>query len=83
MTDEERLVAMAFSEKLNAIGKQVDAVLTLVGAVLLPEGEERRAALLMGKDLIGKANESDEEASRLADAVTEIWQEAGDGTDEA
>ena len=83
MTDEERLVLMAFSEKLNAIGKQVDAVLVLVGAVLLPEGEERRAALLMGKDLIEKAGESDEEASRLAGAVTEIWQEAGDGTDEA
>ena len=83
MTDEERLVAMAFSEKLNAIGKQVDAVLMLVGAVLLPEGEERRAALLMGEDLIEKAGESGKEASRLADTVTEIWQEAGDGTDEA
>ena len=77
MTDEERLVAMAFSEKLNAIGKQADAVLMLVGAVLLPEGEERRAALLMGEDLIEKAGESGKEASRLADAVTEIWQGGG------
>ncbi len=76
MTDEEKLVAIALSERLNAVSKQVDAVLMLVGAALLPEGEQRREAMLMGEDLIEKASESLKKASALADMVNEVWEEA-------
>lgn len=73
MTDEEKLVAMAFSEKLNAIADQVGAVLMLVGVTLAPGKEQRREWLSQAEDLAEKAHESAAEAHRLADVVNEIW----------
>ncbi len=73
MTEEQKLTEMAVSEKLNAIGLQVDAVLALVGTILTPNEELRREMLREAADLTKRACEKADEASRLADRVDKIW----------
>lgn len=73
MTEEERLVACALIEKLNAISHAVDAVTVLL-AVQATSGGRRRNELLDKAEEFGRLREeSDERAIGYAEKVNKIW----------
>ena len=73
MTEEERLVACAVMEKLNALSHAVDA-LTVLLAVQAAHYSKRRNELLDKAVEYGRLREeSDERATGYAEKVNEIW----------
>lgn len=73
MTEEERLVACAVMEKLNALSHAVDAATVLL-AVQATSGGRRRNELLDKAEEYGRLREeSDERAIGYAEKVNEIW----------
>ena len=73
MTEEERLVACAVMEKLNALSHAVDAATVLLAAQAAPYGEQRSELLDKAEELGRLREESDERAIGYAEKVNEMW----------
>ena len=73
MTEEERLVACAVMEKLNALSHAVDAVTVLLAVQAAPYGEQRNELLDKAEELGRLREESDERAIGYAEKVSEMW----------
>ena len=79
MTEEERLVACAVMEKLNALSHAVDAVTVLLAVQAAHHSKQRNELLDKAEEYGRLREESDERAIGYAEKVNEIW---GGGCDE-
>lgn len=73
MTEEERLVACAVAEKLNALSHAVDAVTVLLAVQATPGGRRRSELLDKAEEYGRLREESDERAIGYAEKVNEMW----------
>lgn len=73
MTEEERLVACAVMEKLNALSHAVDAVTVLLAVQAAPYSKQRNELLDKAEELGRLREESDERAIGYAEKVNRIW----------
>lgn len=73
MTEEERLVACAVIEKLNAISHAVDALTVLLAAQAAHYSEQRNELLDKAEEFGRLREESDERAIGYAEKVNKIW----------
>ena len=73
MTEEERLVACAVMEKLNALSHAVDAVTVLLAVQATSYSEQRNKLLDKAEEFGRLREESDERAMGYAEKVNEIW----------
>ena len=73
MTKEERLVACAVMEKLNALSHAVDAVTVLLAVQAAPYSEQRSELLDKAEEYGRLREESDERAIGYAEKVNEMW----------
>ena len=73
MTEEERLVACAVMEKLNALSHAVDAATVLLAVRAAPYSEQRNELLDKAEEYGRLREESDERAIGYAEKVNELW----------
>lgn len=73
MTEEERLVACALIEKLNAISHAVDAVTVLLAVQTAHYSKQRNELLDKAEEYGRLREESDERAIGYAEEVNEMW----------
>lgn len=73
MTEEERLVACALIEKLNALSHAVDAVTVLLAVQAAHYSKQRNELLDKAEEYGRLREESDERAIGYAEKVNEMW----------
>lgn len=75
MTEEEKLVACAVMEKLNAIAHAIDALTMLIASQATPGGRRREELLDKAEEYGRMREENDERAIGYAEKVSEMWGE--------